>query len=146
MKIKHAVTGLAALIVGLSGVVHAAGDYFPPERIHCAMSSANKLSCEGFSKDYLVEDTYTVNFPAGKDVSLYFKSGVAYFTPDQSEMSIFFTYKDINDKTVKLKTVNNSIRPDLTNGAWKKFKQEFYTCDSGYMSCPITNLPGVKTL
>lgn len=145
MKIKHALTGLAALIVGFSGVAHAAGDYFPPERIHCTVTSANKLACEGFSKQYLMEDTYTVDFPAGKDISLYFKSGVAYLTSDNSEVSIFFTYKDVNDKMVKLKTVNTSIRPDLSNGAWKKSKQDFYTCDSGYMSCPITNLPSAKT-
>lgn len=144
MKITYMFGHVAALVLGMSGVVHAAGDYFPPERLHCSMDSLNKLTCDGFSRQYLVEDTYTVNLPAGKEVSLMFSSGVAYFTPDQNETSIFFTYKDNFNKTIKLKTVNTSIRPDLKNGEWKKLKNEFYTCDSGYMSCPITDLPSVK--
>lgn len=141
MKTKHAVGCLMALMVGMSGAVYASGDYFPPERVHCLMNSVNKLTCDGFSRQYLIEDTYTVNFPVGKDVSLYFSSGVAYYTPGQKEFSIFFTYKDVNGKSVKLKTINTAIKPDVKNGAWKQFKDEFYTCDTGYMSCPITNLP-----
>ena len=55
--------------------------------------------------------------------------------------SEMYVYKDANGKSVKLKTINTSIKPDVKNGAWKQFKDEFYTCDTGYMSCPITNLP-----
>lgn len=145
MKRRRALGCVVALVLGVSGVAHAAGDYFPPERLHCTMDSLRKVTCEGFSKQYLVEDTYTVNFPVGKDVSLMFASGVAYFTPDEKEMSVFFTYKDGQNKTIKLKTVNTSIRPDLKNGAWKRFKDEFYTCDSGYMNCPITDLPEIRS-
>src|SRR3990167_9318591 len=109
MKIKCALSCVAALVMGMNGVAHASGDYFPPERLHCTMDALRKVTCEGFSKQYLVEDAYTVNFPAGKDVSLTFTSGVAYFTADQKETSIFFTYKDAQNRTMKLKTVNTSI-------------------------------------
>ncbi len=142
MKTIKVLGCVAALVLG--GVVHAVGDYFPPERLHCAMNNANKLTCEGFSRQYLMEDTYTVDFPVGKDISVMFVSGAASFTPDQKETSIFFTYRDTANRTIKLKTVNASIQADLKTGGWKKYKNEFYVCDSGYMSCPITNLPGAK--
>jgi len=140
MKLKTIAGCAIALTMGLGSVVAlAANDYYPPERLHCKTDAAGKLSCSDFNRKYLIEDTHTADFPAGKEIVFTFATGAAYFT-DQNEWSVFYTFKDSSSKNVKLKTTNYSIQPNLTNGAWKKNK-DIYTCTAGYMSCPITNLP-----
>src|SRR5262245_42061031 len=115
MKLKAIVGSALAITLGLGSVAYAGGsDYFPPERINCKTNSVGRLNCSDFNRNYLVEDTYTADFPAGKDVVFNFNSGVAYHTPNESQWTVFFTYKDTHGKNVKLKTVNESIRPDLT--------------------------------
>jgi len=137
---KVIVTGLAALLLGLGSVAYAAGDYFPPERIHCSRTNdAAKPVCTEFNRQYLTEDVAT-NIEVGKDEVFSFASGSAYYTPDNA-VAVFFTYKNPHFKTVKLKTVNASIKPDLANGSWRKISGDLYICDAGYMHCPINNLP-----
>lgn len=135
MKVK-ALIGMIAL--GLSGVAFAAGAYFPPERMHCKLNEAGNLSCSDFNRQYLTEATHTADLPAGKELVFNFSSGTAY--ADENEWVVFFTYKDASGKNIRIKTVSSSISPDLENGSWKAYK-DIYTCTTGYMSCPITNLP-----
>lgn len=116
-----------------------ANTYYPPERIHCKLNETNQLSCGDFNRQYLAEDTYTVDFQNGKEQILYFVSGAAYFTDHQESASIFYSYHDARGKMVKLKTINSSLRPDFVNGSWKFLKDNIYVCDNSYMSCPITN-------
>jgi hypothetical protein len=103
------------------------------------MTEAGKLSCADFNRAYLTEHTHTANILAGESVTFTFETGVAYRS-SQNQWVIFYTYKDFKGKNVTLKSVDPSIQPDMKVGAWKAQK-DFYTCKSGYMSCPITNLP-----
>jgi hypothetical protein len=129
------VFGLGLSLSGVSSAAFAVGDYYPPERMHCMLSAAGKLSCSDFNRQYLVEDTYTANLEVGKDMIFRFARGVA-FSAGANEWSIFYTYKNADGKNVKLKTSSILIKPDLQNGAWTSFKN-YYTCTTGYMSCPI---------
>jgi hypothetical protein len=99
-----------------------------------------KLNCEGFSHQYLVEDTYTADLD-DKDQVFAFASGAAYYNADKTEATVFFTYRNSNDKVVKVKSANTSIRPDFENGSWTKVHKDLYVCKEGYMQCPITSLP-----
>lgn len=130
---------LIALSMGLANGAYAGSDsYFPPERIHCTLNTAGKLSCFEFDRHYLAEDLSTADLEQGKDEIFYFSSGSAYFTPDQKEVTVFYTYKNAYLKTIKLKSVSPSIRPALENSGWKKLNDGLYTCLAGYMRCPIT--------
>ena len=95
-------SGIIALTVGFSGVAFAGTNYFPPERIHCTLSPASKLSCSDFNRQYLTENTYTADLETGKEIVLNFASGVA-FTESANRWSVFYTYKTTNNKMVKLK-------------------------------------------
>lgn len=139
MKLKTLIISTIAAALGISGMAFAANDYFPPERLHCSVDNVGKLTCSDFNRKYLVEDTYTADFPQGKQVLFMFSDGVAYFT-NQDEWQIFYTYKDTSGKNVKLKTTSYSIKPDIQNGKWIKFKEEYYSCNASYMSCPIISL------
>ncbi|MBX3708542.1 MAG: hypothetical protein KIT56_06390 [Gammaproteobacteria bacterium] len=139
MKLKTMVIGAVAIAFGLSGVAVAAGDYHPPERLHCKVNDAGNLSCFDFNRAYLVEATHTADLPPGKEVVFNFSTGTAFVT-SQNEWSVFYTYIDSSFKNVRIKTISTSIRPDVQVGAWKKTK-DYYSCTAGYMSCPITNLP-----
>lgn len=138
MKIKALIA--TVLTLGINSAAFAFTDYYPPERLSCNLTN-NKLTCSDFNRNYLMEDTYTADFNKGEEM-FHFGSAVAYFA--QNEASIFFTYHDNDNKMVKLKTVNTSIKPNLTKGQWKRVTDDIYTCDVGYMSCPITNLPSHK--
>lgn len=133
MKLKVITSAILAL--GLISVAHAS--YPPPERLECQLNGG-KLNCEGFDRQYLTEHIYSAVFTEGEGKVLTFKSAAAYFTPNQKEWTVLVTYKDLHNKDVLLKTVNYSIKPDLKNGDWKRVKNEFYTCDSGYMNCSLT--------
>lgn len=137
MKLRTIITSLtAALSLGAAISASAAISYYPPERIHCALKDS-KLACEGFNRQYLVEDTYTADLNS-EEKSFSFKSGIAYFTPDKSQASMFFTYRDHNHKLVKLKSASPNVRPDLKHGNWIKMDEDLYACKDGYMHCPIT--------
>lgn len=147
MKLKNIIVStIAALSLGLSMTSFAGytggNNYYPPERIHCSLDHG-KLNCEGFSHQYLVEDTYTADFD-DKDQTFAFKSGVAYYTPDETEATVFFTYRNSKHKLVKLRSTSTNIRPDFENGQWIKMQEDMYVCKDGYMHCPITSLPAVK--
>ncbi len=133
---KVVVGSIAALT--LAGPAFAIGGYFPPERINCHLDEMNKLACVDFNRQVLVEDVHAADFPKNKNVVFSFSSGVAYFTPEKNDWQIFFTYKNANHQFVKLKTTRYSIQPDLKKGAWVKYKDEFYNCTAGYMSCLIS--------
>src|SRR3990167_4591735 len=104
MKLGKIVSGAALLALALSGVAYASasGSYYPPERIHCTKSDGNRIHCEGFNHQYLTEDLYTANFDK-KDDTFNFYSGTAYFTPDMSQATVFFTYKNADQRIMKLK-------------------------------------------
>jgi hypothetical protein len=136
MKLK-AIGCMLALSVGLSGVALAAGSYYPPERLHCQVSEAGKLACADFNREYLTEATYTANFEPGKEVIFIFASGSAFAAGD--EWSVFYTYKDMYGKNIRLKSANTSIHPDFDAGEWNKMKN-YFVCTAGYMSCPIVGL------
>lgn len=140
MRIAKIVCGVAVLGMALSGMAYASttGTYFPPERIHCVKNESSKIRCEGFSHQYLTEDLYTAHFDKKED-TFNFVSGVAYFTPDMSEASVFFTYKNADQKIVKLKTTSVLLHPVKENSAWTKVQDDLYVCDAGYMHCPITD-------
>ena len=141
MKLRTIVVAtMAALTLGVVGASYAgvSSNYYPPERIHCGLDS-NKLNCEGFNRKYLTEDTHTADFGT-RDQSFSFTSGAAYFTPDKSEATVFFTYRNSHHKNVKFKTTATSIRPDFEYGNWTKVSDDLYVCKSGYMKCPITSL------
>jgi hypothetical protein len=139
MKLNSIFVCATAIAMGLVSVTAFATDnYYPPERLHCKADASGKLTCSDFNRKYLVEDTHTADFPAGKEVVLTFASGAAY--TDHNQWSVFYTFKDTHSKNMKLKSTSDSIQADLKNGAWKQLK-DLYTCTAGYMSCPITNLP-----
>ena len=135
MKLNH-VLGLTALTLGLSTTACAGLDYFPPERMNCKLDQTNQLICDGFNRQFLVEDAFSVDFPNGKSQVVHFVSGAAYVTP-VGEASIFYTYNDNAGKMVKLKTTTSKIQPDLAF-SWKQLNSDIYTCTAGYMQCPIT--------
>lgn len=141
MKLKAVIGSMVALTLGLGSMAYAAGDYYPPERIHCMLNNVDKLSCDEFNRQYLAEDTTNADFPKGKDDIFHFVSAVAYMAPRQDQASVFYTYNNAKSKMVKLKTINTAIRPDLKNSSWKKFKDDVYTCVDIETKCPITNLP-----
>jgi len=134
MKLRSLCVSIAGLVFGLGSVAYGA-NYFPPEHIQCKLVNGSQLSCNDFNRDYLKEHTYTANLKE-TDKLFSFHSAVAYFT-NQNEWSILMTYKDTEAKNVTLRTIRTSITPDLKNGAWKRYRDEFYTCDAGYMSCVI---------
>ena len=100
MKLNYVIS-LAALTIGLSSTAFAGLDYFPPERMNCKLDQANQLSCDGFSRQFLVEDSFAADFPNGKSQVVHFVSGAAYLTPT-GEASVFYTYNDNAGKMVKL--------------------------------------------
>lgn len=138
MKLKIMLT-TGILVAGLANTVYAGRTtlYYPPERIDCVMNVAHHLECYGYNQDVLVQDVSTVDLPVGGDVTAHFSSAVAYLTPDHSESSIFFTYRDTKQKMVRLKTLDAYAKPVWESGHWKKINDEIYTCDSGYMNCSI---------
>lgn len=138
MSLKTIIVSAIAMSLGISSIAFAANDYFPPERIRCSVDNIGKLSCNDFNRKYLVEDTYTADFPSGQEVVFLFGTGVAYYDT-QDQWQVFYTYKDSTGKSVKLKSISYSIKPDIQTGAWIKYKDEFYNCTAGYMSCPIFN-------
>jgi hypothetical protein len=141
MKFKMIVGSILAATLGLGSIAFAkTGTYYPPERMHCGLN-AGKLVCQDFNRQYLTEDTTNADFPDSTMQTFNFVSSAAYYAPSLDEVSVFFTYNNAKAKMVKLKTIVTSIRPDLSSGSWKKVHSDLYTCDEGYMSCGITNLP-----
>lgn len=140
MKLCKIVGGAVVLALTISGAAYAStsGTYFPPERIHCVKSASSKVRCEGFNHQYLTEDLYTAHFDKKED-TFNFVSGVAYFTPDMSEASVFFTYKNADQSIMKLKTTSVLLHPVKGNTAWTQVQDDLYVCDAGYMHCPITD-------
>lgn len=134
-----AIVAAAILALSVSGFASAkqisTDGYTPPERLTCSNVN-DKVSCEGFNRAYLVEDNYIADFK-GTDVAFVFVSGAAYYNSDKTEADIFYTYRNSDGKTVKLKTVNFNMRPDLENGSWVAQEDDLYVCTEGYMSCPI---------
>lgn len=143
MKLTTVMTTLmvAILTLGLTSIGYASSRYYPPERINCKLDSTEKLSCSCFNRHYLAEDATNANLEKDKYEIFHFISAAAYFTTNQDEVRVFFTYHNPQGKLVKLKTINNSIRPDFDNGNWKKLTDDVYTCDAAYMQCLVTNLP-----
>lgn len=146
MELKILVAGLvSALAFSVCAPALASSsqaNYYPPERISCSKIN-NKLSCEGFLHQYLIEDTYTADLD-DKDHVFSFASGAAYFNADKSEATVFYSFRNASNKVVKLKSAVTSIRPDLENGSWEEVQDDLYVCRSGYMQCPITSLPNVE--
>ena len=139
MKLAKVMGCVVVMVMGCSSVAYASnGSYFPPERIHCAKTDTGRIRCEGFNHQYLTEDVHTADLSKRED-NFNFSSGVAYFTPDMSEASVFYTYKNADQRIVKLKTTSILIKPDLSNSAWTKVQDDLYVCDAGYMHCPITD-------
>ncbi len=145
MKVKP-VIAVAILALSVSGLAVAkpvsSDSYTPPERLTCSNVNG-KVSCEGFSRQYLVEDSYIADFK-GSDVAFVFVSGAAYYNSDKSEADIFFSYRNSDGKTVKLKTVNFNMRPDLVDGSWLQVQDDLYVCTEGYMSCPIVSADSIS--
>lgn len=135
---KEMIVILAAL--SFSGLAY--GGYIPPAQIQCRLNDANQINCKEFDRNYLTEDTYSADLQKNVDKTLYFHSAEAYFNETHDEVSVFYTYKTLRFKMVKLVTVNSSIQPDLEKGGWKKFDEDTYICDTGNEACGITNLPG----
>ena len=141
MRLPVLISALA-LTLGLSGIAHAASDYYPPERLHCKATESG-FKCDNFNRQYLIEDISSNGLPSDKDAVYNFTSGTAYYTPDQRQAAVFFSYHDSQGNKIRLRTVNYDIKPNLQTGSWQKFKDDIYQCNAGYMSCPITNLPGI---
>lgn len=139
MKLKTIVVAAATLLslgLGITSYAGTSGNrYYPPERIHCMLKDA-KLSCEGFSHHLLVEDVYTADF-SGKDNVFAFYSG-AYYKLNESESTVLYTYRNKHQKTVRLRSASNAVRPDFSTGHWTKVQDDLYVCKGGYMQCPIT--------
>lgn len=144
MKLRAIIGSALALTFGLCSAASAA-DYYPPERMQCHLQGSNKLVCEEFNHQYLVEDTYAGHLTSKHETFL-FSYGTAYFTPGMSESIVYYTYKSAYGKLVKIKSVNATIRPDINVGNWHRKNansDDIYECNAGYMNCPITNLPSV---
>lgn len=139
MKLKTMLSASIALALGLGANVFAASNYAPPERLQCTVSDSGILSCSNFNRSYLTEGLFSADIPHGKEMVYAFVQGYA-FQAGQHEWGVFYTYRNVNGKTVKLKSINVTIMPDLAGGKWKQYK-DIYTCTTGYMTCPITNLP-----
>jgi hypothetical protein len=147
MKLKAIIaSAIATLSLGFAttSVAIASDNYYPPERINCSRVSG-KLECQGFMHQYLVEDVSTADFD-GNDQVFTFISGVAFYNADKSEASIFFTYRNAHNKTIKLKSISSRIRPDFERGDWVVLAEanDIYECLGGYMRCPITSLPAIN--
>lgn len=145
MKLKaiiiRAVTVMTmGFIVAPVSAIAASGSYYPPERIHCTVND-HKLSCEGFNRQYLVEDAYTADFHRNKEQVFSFMSGAAYFNSNRSEATVFYTYNNSQHKNVKLRSASTIIRPDFDKGNWVKVQEDLYVCKAGYMQCPIISAP-----
>jgi len=140
MKLKTmAVSVVAVSCLGLVVTAFASisgGRYYPPERIHCMVQDTT-LNCEGFNHSLLVEDKYTADF-RGKDNVFAFVSG-AYYKLNESEATVLYTYRNKHSKTVRLRSANNSIRPDFSTGHWAKVQDDLFVCKGGYMQCPIVS-------
>ncbi len=137
------VSAIATLSLGFTAATLAStNNYFPPERIHCSLVQG-KMNCEGFSHQYLVEDTYTADLD-DKDQAFAFASGAAYYNADKTAANVFFTYRNSKTKVVKVRSANTAIRPDFENGNWTKVHDDLYVCKDGYMHCPITALPNKR--
>lgn len=137
MKLKNKFAAFV-LLSGLSSLACAQSiAYYPPERIDCRLDNVQKLSCNNFNRQILVEDAYTADLQQGKDEAFYFNTAVAFYAPQDDEATIFFTFRNAKSKAVKLRTSVTYLRPDLENGSWRKLNSEIYTCDAGYMSCGV---------
>lgn len=135
MKLKKICAGFLSLsLFSLANCVYAA--HFAPEHIQCELVS-NALSCRDFDRQYLTEHTHTADFPGGQ-VFFSFASAIAYMDLDE-KWSVFFTYKDANQKNVTLKSINPTIKPVLSNGAWVKLRENTYSCDAGYRNCQFVD-------
>lgn len=141
MKLKTILVGAFALFISLNSVVYAGLNYYPPERINCELNYDGRVICYEFNRHYLVEDPSNNVLQLERNEAFHFVSATSYTTPDESANVVFFTYNNANNKTIKLKTIHWSITPDVKNGNWRKINEEIYVCDTGYMNCPITNLP-----
>lgn len=136
MELKTFCVSLISLtLLGLVGSGYAGN--FAPEHIECKLV-ADQLKCDDFNRQYLTEHTFTANFPDNQLVLFSFSSAVAYVTA-QREWSLFFTYKDVNQKNVTLKSIKSNSKPVFANGAWIKLRDDTYSCDAGYRSCQFTN-------
>lgn len=136
MKLKVFGFGLTLI---LSCLTHNsfAQNYYPPERLTCMLDRHNKIKCYTFNRKLLKEETTNAELQRRKNSVFHFVSAVAYTTPTRNETSVFYTYNDSMYKLLRLKTVHTRIQPDYTNPNWKKFNDDIYTCDAGYMNCPI---------
>lgn len=144
MKLKIFIASLVAVVFGFNGIACARpGSYYPPERLNCQLKNNARFQCEPIDRHYLVEDMTNANLQKNRTEVFHFVSAVAYFTANHLEASVFYTYENTSMKMVKLRTIDPSIRPDITHGTWKKFNNDIYTCDAGYLSCPISSLPDI---
>ena len=131
-----------AATLSVSSVIFANTHYNPPERISCTLDNAHQLICQGFDHQYLVEDTDTSNLKDMNNEVFDFAAGKAYLSPTQDSSTIFFTYKNAQFPSIKLRTVIPTTLPDFANGDWKKISDDIYTCDTSYMQCPFVNFSG----
>lgn len=134
MKLKT-IMSMVAMTLGCSGLAVAGSEYFPPEHIQCRLSAVAKLNCDGFDRQYLTEHTHTADFTQAGDKNLNFSSAVAYM--DNDKWTVFVTYKDVKNKSVLLKTINYSIKPNISKQSWVNHKNEYYTCNTSYMACSM---------
>lgn len=144
MKVKVMIGGLMALMVGFASAYAQTGYYCPPERLNCRLISANKFTCNQINRQYLAEDVTTAALRLDVEETFHFVSAVAYYSKPQEGTNagpqglVFFTYHNSNLKMVTLKTIDPFVHPDLNNGDWKKVQGDIYTCETGYMRCPVT--------
>jgi hypothetical protein len=135
MNLKTICAGIIGLTLGLGSVAYGESHYFAPEHLQCRLDAHQKIACNEFNRNYLTEHTYTGNLQERSKLFTFY-TGVAYVTQND-EWNIIFTYKDNESQNVTLRTINTSIKPDLKNGGWVRFKDEFYVCSEGYRSCMI---------
>lgn len=143
MKLRNKIFFAIACTLGWVSFAHASSNYYLPERILCKLDDNNRIACKEFNRSYFVEETTNANLTHQNEDVFHFVSAVAYFSSDRTESTIFVDYGNAHFQNVKLKNVNTSMRPDLENvkSEWVKLNDDIYTCDAGYMNCPITNLP-----
>lgn len=139
MRLATSVASIVVIAFCLSSNVFAKrNEFYPPERIDCKLIGLDHFSCEGYDRRILGEDATNAELQRDQENTFFFVYALAYFQPNQPNATVYFNYNDSKLKTVRLKTTDVMLHPDVHNGSWKKLQEGVYACNESYMTCSLT--------